>query len=515
VETLTVLNLEDRRGEAAGVGGLLPTGPGSCFRVLAASATAEALDLLGSVRVDALLLDLGLPDPAALATLRTLRRAAPYLPLVVVTPGEAGSLLALAEGAQECLASEDLTAALLAKTLRYACERVRSRAALRQSEEKFRTMADFTADWEYWQGPDRKLIYTSPSCERITGYRAEEFFADPGLIERIVHPEDRDFFARHQMEVFGEHGCGGPLEREFRIITREAAVRWVGHVCQPVVGRDGRPLGRRVSNRDINARKLAEERLRGLNAELEQRVAERTADLESANRELESFSYSVSHDLRAPLRAIDGFSRMLQEETAGKLDGRSVAHLGRIREAAGRMAGLIDDLLRLSRVMRLEYSPTPIDLSALAAAIVDDLRREHPERTVEVVIRPGLAAIGDRDMFTIALRNLLDNAWKYTGKTAAARIEFAAREEGGRPVFFVRDNGAGFDMAYADRLFSPFQRLHTAEEFPGTGVGLATVARIIHRHHGEIRAESSPAGGATFSFTLGEAARAAQCVPSE
>ena len=506
METLTVLTFACGDGRS-GAAALIPVGAGSSLRVLVADTEADARDLLASVRVDALLLDLNLADPGALAALRTLRRAAPALPLVVVTPGEENGLLALAEGAQECLASEELTSAVLSRTLRYACERVRSRAVLRQSEERFRTMADFTADWEYWLGPDRKLIYMSPSCERITGYRPEEFVEDPGLAERLVHPEDREFFVRHAVEGFGGHGGSGPQEEEFRIVTRDAQVRWIGHVCQAVVGRDGSALGRRVSNRDITARKLAEGELRKLNAQLEQRVIERTAELKNANQELESFSYSVSHDLRAPLRAIDGFSQMLQEESAGLLDERCAGHLERIREAGRRMAGLIDDLLRLSRVMRLEYSPAPVDLSALAAEIFDDLRREHPTRTVEVVIRPGLTAIGDQQMLTIALRNLLDNAWKYTGKNPAARIEFDARAGEERPEYFVRDNGAGFDMAYAGRLFSPFQRLHSSEEFPGTGVGLATVARIVHRHHGEIRAESRPGAGATFSFTLGGDAR--------
>lgn len=499
METLTVLTFADGSGRG-GAGGLIPVGADSRFRVLVADTPAAVHDLLGAVRVDVLLLDLDVSDPVALATLRALRRAEPSLPLIVVAPGDEAGLLALSEGAQECITREDLTPALLVKTLRYACERMRSRAVLRQSEERFRTMAEFTTDWEYWLGTDRKLIYMSPSCERITGYRPEEFAEDPGLLERIVHPEDRDAYICHQVEAFGE--TGGLRELEFRIVTREAVVRWLGHVCQPVVGRDGRSLGRRISNRDITARRLAEAELRKLNADLEQRVAARTAELNRANVELESFSYSVSHDLRAPLRTIDGFSRMLQEESAGLLDERCAGYLQRILAASSRMTGLIDDLLRLSRVMRLEFSPSPVDLSALAAAIVEDLRREHPGRTVEVLIRPGLTAVGDQKMLSIALRNLLDNAWKYSGRNPGARIEFDAREANGRPEYFVRDNGAGFDMAYADRLFSPFQRLHSSEEFPGTGVGLATVARIVHRHHGEVRAEGHPGAGATFSFTL-------------
>ncbi len=239
-------------------------------------------------------------------------------------------------------------------------------------------------------------------------------------------------------------------------------------------------------------------------ADLELLVAERTADLELANKELEAFSYSVSHDLRAPLRSIDGFSRVLLEECEERLDGRHRGYLGRIRAATQRMGNLIDDLLKLSRVTRAEMNHTNVDLTALAHAIVADLRGSSPPREVVVEIHPGVTATGDPVLLRALLENLLGNAWKFTGKTAAARIEFGCTRDGSaQPVYFVRDNGAGFDPAYAHKLFDAFQRLHGVEDFPGTGIGLATVQRIVRRHGGRVWAEGAVGRGATFYFTLG------------
>jgi signal transduction histidine kinase len=242
-----------------------------------------------------------------------------------------------------------------------------------------------------------------------------------------------------------------------------------------------------------------------INEELQVRqkeLAERTTQLEAANKELESFSYSVSHDLRAPLRHIDGFSQALEEECAGRLPPQGVEHLHRIRAAAGRMGELIDDLLQLSRVMRSEMKHEPVNLSELAVAVMKELRRTQPDRRVEEVIAPGVTVEGDRRLLQIVLENLLGNAWKYTQKGLAPRIEFGMVERDGTQTYYVRDNGAGFDMAYVGKLFAPFQRLHKAEEFPGTGIGLATVQRILHRHGGRVWAEGRVGKGATISFTL-------------
>jgi two-component system sensor histidine kinase/response regulator len=227
------------------------------------------------------------------------------------------------------------------------------------------------------------------------------------------------------------------------------------------------------------------------------------ATLESVNKELESFSYSVSHDLRAPLRSIDGFSQALLEEYADKLDQGGVEHLRRVRAATQRMGELIDDMLNLSRVTRSEMRFESVDLSMIAQTIAEELQRSQPERRAEFIITQGMVVDGDKGLLKVALENLLGNAWKFSGKRSEARITFGITENEKGRLYYVRDNGSGFDMAYADRLFGAFQRLHSANEFPGTGVGLATVQRVVHRHGGQIWADSEVGKGAVFYFTLG------------
>lgn len=242
--------------------------------------------------------------------------------------------------------------------------------------------------------------------------------------------------------------------------------------------------------------------VRAQNAELEARVAERTKELEATNMELEAFSYSVSHDLRAPLRAIDGFSHVLGERYQEALDDKGRHYLGLIREAGQRMSRLIDDLLKLSRVTQAELHRGTIDLSALAGSVVHELRRTEPDREVEISIAPGLTANGDPALLRVVLDNLLANAWKFTSKKDHVVIEVGETEVEGKRAFFVRDNGAGFDPAYGFKLFGAFQRLHSTSEFDGTGIGLATVRRVIHRHGGTAWAEGAVDQGATVFFTL-------------
>jgi len=255
-------------------------------------------------------------------------------------------------------------------------------------------------------------------------------------------------------------------------------------------------------NRADRERRKAEEEILGMNEELERRVSERTEQLEAANKELESFSYSVSHDLRAPLRSIDGFSQVLLEDYSDRLDAEGKDSLRRVRAATQRMAQLIDDILGLSRTTRAEMRFETVDLSAIAEAVSAELRKSEPGRDVEFVIAPGLAAEGDPRLLAVMIENLLGNAWKFTSRHARARIEFGMLLRDGRPVYFVRDDGAGFDMGYAGKLFGVFQRLHGTAEFEGTGIGLATVQRIMHRHGGRVWAEGEVEKGATFYFTF-------------
>lgn len=226
-----------------------------------------------------------------------------------------------------------------------------------------------------------------------------------------------------------------------------------------------------------------------------------TAELERKNNELEALSYSVSHDLRAPLRAIDGFSRALIEDCADKLDGNGLSYLNRVRGAAQRMAELIDDMLQLSKVTRAELSRQKLDLSSLAREIMDDMQRQDPDRHVALRIEDGLVAEADARLMRIVLENLLGNAWKFTQETGAATIELGMTTDG-EPAYFVRDNGAGFDMTHVDKLFRPFQRLHTEEQYPGNGIGLAATQRVIDRHGGRVWARGEVGAGAVFYFTL-------------
>ncbi|WP_211194364.1 sensor histidine kinase [Pyxidicoccus fallax] len=281
------------------------------------------------------------------------------------------------------------------------------------------------------------------------------------------------------------------------LLLTGALLAWTGRRQLVLMSRDYESL--------LEQAQTQAQALRASEARLEARVAQRTQELTAANHELESFSYSVSHDLRAPLRAVDGFSQALMEDEGERISQEGQEHLRRLRAAATRMAQLIDDLLRLSRLTRAELRCEPVDLSALAREVADILQRSEPGRQVTFDIAPGLMTRGDARLLRVVLENLFGNAWKFTSQRSDARIALFAESRDGRPHYCVRDNGVGFDMAYADKLFSPFQRLHRPDEFPGTGVGLATVQRIIRRHGGDISAEAVPGGGATFRFTLEEA----------
>ena len=353
-------------------------------------------------------------------------------------------------------------------------------AELTESEERFRQLAE--ASYE------AIIIHESGVLLRANDQFSKLFGFELGeLLGKQVMPLTT---APQSLEVLKKQidtGGLGPYEATGR---RKDGTTFPMEVRARIIEYKGRPV-RVAAIMDITRRKQAEEALR-----------ERTVALEAANKELEAFSYSVSHDLRAPLRSIDGFSQALLEDYHDKLDENGKSHLTRVRNAAQRMAQLIDDVLDLSRIHRVEMSRVSVDLTGLAKEIIEDLRETQPRKNVEVAIEPGMSAVGDTQLLRLFLQNLLENAWKFTSKHNHAKIEIGSRESDGKKVFYVKDDGAGFDMAHADMLFAPFQRLHAQTEFPGTGVGLASAQRIIHRHGGTIWAESEVEKGATFYFTL-------------
>ncbi len=384
----------------------------------------------------------------------------------------------------------------LSVVIRDVTKRKQAEEALRHSEEYFRALTENVLDVIVVLNRDASVRYKSPSFEQMVG--KDRAGKEPF---EFVHPDD----ITNATETFAQltQNPGATVHTEIRGEHRDSS--W--HTFE-VIGKnllDDPAVAGIVANfRDITERKLAEQEVHRLNEELEQRVIERTTQLEAVNKELEAFAYSVSHDLRAPLRSIDGFSQILMEDYTDKLDDEGKDHLHRVRSASQRMGELIDDILSLSRVTRGEMRYEAVDLSALAETICAELQQSQTERQAEFIITPEIVTEGDSHLLRAALDNLLGNAWKFTKMRTPARLEFGTIENNDQLVYFIRDNGVGFDMAYADKLFGAFQRLHSPSEFEGTGIGLATVQRIIHRHGGRIWAESVVDQGTTFYFTLND-----------
>ena len=351
--------------------------------------------------------------------------------------------------------------------------------------------------------PQGRIVRFNPYLEQLSGYRLADVQGQDWT-STFLPAGDR----RPSRSLFNKslEDAAETLAQVGAIIARdgrERDIEWHNRALRDV---RGNLVGLLAIGQDITARKRAEMAVRQLNLELEEKIDEvtqRTSELEAAYRELESFSYTVSHDLRAPLRAINGYCQILEEDWARSLTPEGLACLHKIQASARQMGALIEELLQLSRMSRAEMCRSRVDLSALARAIAADLQSSAPERRSEFLISAGLEVEGDPTMLRLVLENLLGNAWKFTAKVPQATIEFRAESRaGGSRVFLVRDNGAGFDMQYVHKLFIPFQRLHNAQEFPGSGVGLATVQRLVQRHGGRVWAEGAPGQGASFYFTL-------------
>nr|WP_242478541.1 ATP-binding protein [Rubrivivax gelatinosus] len=352
-----------------------------------------------------------------------------------------------------------------------------------------------------------RLLIANEACLRLFGVPHAQALVGRGSAE-LFHPDDGALATLRQRQQAALQPGGAPTPTlEHRILRLDGSVAEVESTAMGLALAEGR--GVQVVLHDITEQRQAQAALRELNAQLEARVAARTAELQAANAELDAFAYAVSHDLRAPLRAMTGFSQALIEDHGPALAPQARGYLDQIVLAGQRMGELVEGLLTLSRTVRGALSVAPVDLSALAALTVADLRRADPAREVGIEVEPGLVAQGDRRMLAALVNNLLGNAWKYTAGRTGARIRVYATLDDGLRWFCVEDNGAGFDMAHAGRLFKAFARLHRQDEFPGLGIGLATVQRIVHRHGGRIEAEGSPGGGARFRFTLPERPRTA------
>ncbi|HYO52833.1 PAS domain S-box protein [Archangium sp.] len=370
----------------------------------------------------------------------------------------------------------------------------------RRTERNYRRIVESAQEGIWTIDAESRTTYVNRYLAQMLGYTADEMIGRDLL--DFIAPEDRAFTLEHVERQ--RHGPPAVIQ-DFKFARKNGTLIWTLVATSAIHDESGDYIGAMAMITDISQRRAAEEQVRRLNEELERRIAERTAQLEFSNRELEAFAYSVAHDLRAPLRSISNFTLALAEDCADRLDDIGLDYLKRIRASSQRMSELIDGILALSRVNRTEFVETECNLSALARSIAEQLQRWQPERTVRFHFQDGLVDRGDSQLLRLVLENLLSNAWKFTRERPVAEIEFGTLPGNGTGrVYFVRDNGAGFDMEYQQKLFGVFQRLHTQQEFEGNGVGLATVQRIIRRHGGRAWGEGRVGQGATFYFTLHE-----------
>lgn len=405
-------------------------------------------------------------------------------------------------------------------------ERRQAEAALRASEEQFRLLAENSTDMISRHSPEGAYLYVSPACRRLLGYEPQDLLGHSAY--EFIHPEDVARVAESQ-SALAQQLFVPPVS--YRLRRRDRQYVWVESTVRTIADEATGAMSEiHAASRDVTERKHAEDliqaqnqqlqaqnqqlhdqdqallraeaELRQMNAVLEQRVAERTAQLEETVKELEAFAYSISHDLRAPLRAVGGFAQVLEEDYAAKLPPDGAHLVSRVRAGAERMNKLIDDLLAFSRLGRKPLEKQAVDLAHLARQAVEDLRDNYGERVAEVALGALPPAEADSHLLHQVFVNLVGNGLKFTRRQPAPRVEVGCELQNGEPVYFVRDNGVGFDMAYAHRLFGVFQRLHSASEYEGTGVGLAIVQRIINRHGGRVWVQAAVGQGATFYFTL-------------
>jgi PAS domain S-box-containing protein len=470
--------------------------------------TPEALKAaLAKKEWDLIISDYSMPRFTALEAFKILQQSGLSIPFIIVSGsiGEELAVQALHLGIDDYLMKDNLTRLIPAieRELRETSQRKALylvKEALQDIEKSYQRLVDAVKDYGIFMlDPQGRIVTWNLGAERITGHLAVEIVGNPGNVLFTEQDIQQNKFEQELKEAL----ANGRSENEQELLRKDGS-SFIAHcVLTPVHEEDGQLLGFSWVIQDITSQKQAEDRIRELTEGLEKKVQERTAQLELVNKELESFSHSVSHDLQAPLRQLIKLSQNLKHRCEQQVDEKSREYLDFILESSQKATALINDLLSLSRVSQLELKRKTINLSALVEEIARELQGQQPERKVEFRIAANVMVEADPPLLKIAMQNLLDNAWKFTSKQSGATIEFGTIiSPGNQHAYFIRDNGAGFDPDYVAKIFAPFQRLHSADEFPGTGIGLATVQRVFHRHGGRVWAEGKTGQGASFYFTL-------------
>lgn len=495
----SVLLIEDNPGDARLVREQLSERFGDSCRLHETPTLDAGLRWLDSQRPDLILLDLSLPDSQGLDTFFSVHAHAPDTPVVILSgrDDDEFALDAVRAGAEDYLAKQHADSVALARSMRHAVERRKVEHALRESEARYRTIVETAGEGVLRVDAHRVVRFVNGRMANLLSLPASAMLGR--RFEELVGADDE------QAVVAFLSVCvpGAQRTMQVRFLREDGSEVWTLMSAGSVHAYGSESFDTVIMLSDITGRVLAERELVRLTGELEQRVARRTAQLESANAELTQFNQAIAHDLRTPLNAIVGFATLLEQDPGVALSPRARHQLEMVQRGATDMGDLVSAMLALSQVGRTAFRRQALDLSDMAHGVLAQLQAAEPARVVEVHIDPGVTAKGDPALVRDVMLNLLGNAWKYTGRTAAPWIRFGLAPGGGdEPVFVVQDNGVGFDMKDAELLFQPFHRLASSAGFEGTGVGLATVRRIVERHGGRIWAESRPGERTSFFFTL-------------